>query len=104
KRDGAMFHLPSRIALRMDIRDLFQLECALESNRIVDAPAKIQKIRIAGQLPRQHFNLTFKLQGLFDPVRQMHQVGEEFLRLSLAQASPAPPQRDGQEVERRKLS
>src|SRR5262249_26301683 len=66
--------------------------------------AKIQKIRIARQVPCQYFNLTFEFQGLFDPIRQMHQVGEEFLRLRLAQASPPPAQRDSQEVERRQLS
>ena len=47
-----MFHLAGRIAFRMDIGNLFQLERALEGNRIIDAAAEIKEILAVHELTR----------------------------------------------------
>ena len=45
ERDGAVLHLPGRIALGVDVRDLFELERALERDREAGAAAQKQHVR-----------------------------------------------------------
>ena len=49
ERDRAVLHLAGRIALGVDVRDLLQLQRALERDRIVDARARDRGSRCAGR-------------------------------------------------------
>ena len=40
----AVFHFGCRVTLCVDIRDLFELQCALKSNREVEAATKIKRV------------------------------------------------------------
>ena len=44
ERDRAVLHLAGRIALGVDVRDLLQLQRALERDRIVDAAAEVEEV------------------------------------------------------------
>ena len=50
QRDGTVFHLGRRIPLRVDIGDLFELECPFQRDREVVTAAEIEGVRAAGEL------------------------------------------------------
>ena len=66
--DGAVLHLPRRVALGVDVGDLLELEGALEGDRVVDAAAQEEEVLGLGEEPRQ------LLDAAAGPQRVLHQV------------------------------
>ena len=49
ERDRAVLHLARRVALRMDVGDLLELERALQRQREMQAPAEIEQVLALGE-------------------------------------------------------
>src|SRR5687768_3221648 len=45
ERDGAVLHLPGRVSLCVNVRDLLELESSFESDRVERPSAEIQRVR-----------------------------------------------------------
>ena len=69
ERDRAVFHLPRRIALGVDVGDFLQLEGALESNRIHDAAAQKEEISGVEELLGNAMDLRVQRECFLDPAR-----------------------------------
>ena len=65
-----MLHLAAGVPLGVDVRDLLQLERALERHGEVDAPAQIQRVAGLGVTLRECPDLRLHLEGPRHEVRQ----------------------------------
>ena len=72
-----MLQLTGRIALRVDIGELLELQGALQGHRIHQASAEEQGVVAVGKLLSQGRDAAVQRQGLFDLVRQLAQVGDQ---------------------------
>ena len=73
ERNRPVLHLAGRIALGMDVRNLLQLERALECNRIVDPAPEIQEITALVEPLRNFFRERLALERLLQQQRELHQ-------------------------------
>src|SRR5207249_3000555 len=66
-----VLHFARRITFRMNVGNFLELQRPFKRDRIVDAPAQIEKIGVAKELPRQIFVETrfIRLENGFDLVR-----------------------------------
>ena len=90
ERDRAVLHLAGRIAFGVDVRDLLQLERALERDRIVDAAAEVQEIGARVEPRGDLLDLRRDLQRLLEQQRQLQQRVDVRLRRLRASARRAP--------------
>ena len=77
-----MFHFAGGISFGVNVGNFLQLQSAFQRDRIVNAAAEIEKIRVAEKLPRQIFVKSglFGLQHRFDLVRDAREFLHERLR------------------------
>ena len=68
-----MLHLAGRIALGVDVRDLLQLERALERDRVVHAAAEEQEVRALVEALRDVLDLRLGAQRLLEVPRQLRE-------------------------------
>src|SRR5438552_10726607 len=74
ERDRAVLHLAAGVPLGVDVRDLLQLERALERDRELEAPAQEQEVAGAGQLAGDRRNLLVELERPPDQARDPDQI------------------------------
>jgi hypothetical protein len=98
--DGSMLHLPGRVAIGVNVRDLLQLESPFEGDRVVEAPTQVQHglgpYQPAGQRERA---LAGRERILHQP-RDLHQILEPLSAVDLRQVAAAPPERHRQQIAR----
>ena len=77
-----MLHLARRVALGVDVRDLLQLERALERDRVLEAAAEVEEVLRAGELPRElrRSRLVLLEHGL-DEARDLDEVVDPLLHV-----------------------
>ena len=81
ERDRAVLHLAGRVALGVDVRDLLQLERALERDRVVDAAAEEQEVVPVVEPPGDLVHQRRHAQRLLDQRRQLQQAVDFVARL-----------------------
>ena len=73
-----MFQFTCRVSFSVNVRDLFQLQCAFQRNRILIATPKEQGVMFVREIFRQRLNAFVLRQHLLDTARQrlkaMHNV------------------------------
>ena len=79
ERVGTVLHFTCRIALRVDVGNLFELEGSFKSDGIVNAAAEIEKIGAAEKLSREMFveSGLIGLKNGFDFVRNLGEFLEK---------------------------
>ena len=80
--DRPVLHLAGRIALGVDVRDLLQLQRALERDRVVDPAPEIQEVAPLVEPPGDLLGQRLALQRLLEQQRQLRQRFD---------VRPAPP-------------
>ena len=103
ERDRAVLHLAGGVAFRVDVRNLLQLERALESDRIVDSPTQVEKVRPRLE-PRGNFlDLGRQLERLFEQLRNLEQGVDVGLRRFRRERALGLRQAEAEQVERDEL-
>src|SRR5580700_4691011 len=105
ERIGAVLHFPGGIAFGMDVGDLLQLKGALESDRIVDAPAEIEKIGVTEKLASEVFVKAglIRLQNRLHLVRDARELLHQLYRSSRSELAANLSEVRSQEKERGQL-
>ena len=102
ERVGAVLHFAGRVAFGVDVRDFLELQRTFEGDRVVDAPAQIEKISKTKELPSEVFveSRLIRLQDGFYFMRDarefLHQVSGGFfgqLAANLAEIGSEQKQR-----------
>ena len=97
-----MLHLRRGIAFGVDVRDLLQLERALERHREVDAPAQIQRIAGVCKPLGQRLDLGFQLQCPGHELWELQQALDQAAAFFGPEAA-LPPQVERQQHQRHEL-
>src|SRR5881397_3488639 len=94
QRDGPVLHLAAGVALGVDVRDLLQLQRALEGDGVLDAAAEIEEVGGVAEMAGQGGDLGVELQRLLDQARDLHQVPDALAHVLGGDriALPAEPQ------------
>ena len=72
--DRPMFHLACRVALGMDVGDLLELQCTLESDRIVETAPDVEKVPGVREATSQLLVTPLVQQNLAYGARQMSKI------------------------------
>ena len=99
-----MLHLGCRIAFGMDVRDLLELQCALEGYRIVVATTEIEEIARIGERQGDALNLVVLLEDLLDLGRDLHQFADGFLIILLFDRTLRHAQGEGEQRQHNHLT
>ncbi len=99
QRVRPVLHFACGIAFRVDVGNFLQFECAFEGNRVVNAAAEVEKIRVAEELPRQRLVKAgfVALQHGFDLVRNAREFLQQGLRGFAGQFAAHLAQMSGQQ-------
>jgi hypothetical protein len=84
--ERAVLQLPGRIRLGVDVRDLLQLERALERDRVVHAAAEEERVLLVGEALGPGLDLRLEVQGVLDRAGHEAQLLD---RVGLGSASSA---------------
>ena len=104
QRVRPMLHFAGRIAFRVNVGNLLQLERAFERDREMNAAPKKKKIVRAEQLACQIFVLLIVGQNRFELAGYAHQLMHERTRAVLGQTSAYFGEIEGQNGQRRQLA
>jgi len=96
--NGSVLHLPCRIALRVDVGDLLQLQRALEGDGVVDAATEEQKVLRVHVLAGQPFIVVPIGQYPSGQVGQHREIVQKFAPPLPRERSPRLAQVHGQQV------
>src|SRR5919106_6079091 len=98
-----MLHLPRRIRLSRDVRDLLQLERTLERDRQPDVPPQVQEERRVVVASRDLLDRVVALEEVLDLPRKLVDEVEDELDLAGGQRLPDLRELQRDEVEERDL-
>ncbi len=105
QRDRPVLHLRRRIALRVDVADLFQLQSAFESNRKVHTPSQEQEVVRQPHLAGEPVDgIPARLDHAFHRLRQIQALVGESLKLGFGQSSALSAEVEREEKEREDLA
>ena len=83
QRDRAVLHLAGRVRLGRDVRDLLQLERALERDRQPDVPAEVEEERLVVEALRDLLDRVAPVEEVLHLLGQLVQLVEDELDLLL---------------------
>ena len=87
--DGAVFHLPGRVAFGVDVADLFELERAFEGDGVVDATAEIEEVGGLEELVGQLLVFAVAVEDAAGQVGQVGGIADQLTQRSLRSACRA---------------
>ena len=103
ERQRTVLQLACGIRLRMDIRNLLQLQRALQCNGIVQAASQKERVLAAAILTRKNLNLVNILQHLVNLLRNKGQAMHQLLRPFCCQSAAQTAYINRQHQHRQKL-
>src|SRR6266481_2973183 len=103
ERDRAVLHLAGGVTFGVDVRDLLQLERALERDREVDAAAEVEEVARVAVFLGDLLDRALALQALLDVRRQVDEILDQRVRVRLGENAAPTRDVDPEQVEHREL-
>src|SRR6185503_18181906 len=93
-----MLHLTGRVALRVDVRELLQLERTLQGDRVAETATEIEKVLVTGEYASQIGDVRVQRYRAADESRDIPEVLDTLPAVVCGQVLPLAAEDQGQQV------